>query len=41
LNGMAVAGLKPFANTMQLDESSTLRDYRYADQFSVVRVKRG
>jgi AraC family transcriptional regulator len=36
---MAVAALKPLSNALCLDESSTKQDYRYSNQFSVVRVE--
>jgi AraC family transcriptional regulator len=38
---MAAASLEPWANTMRLDQSSTMRAHRYADRFSVVRVETG
>ncbi len=36
---MAGASLEPCANTIRLDESSTMRAHRYADRFSIVRVE--
>jgi AraC family transcriptional regulator len=36
---MADAPLEPWANSMRLDESSTLKAHRYANRFSVVRVQ--
>jgi AraC family transcriptional regulator len=36
---MVATSLKPWANAMRFDQSSTMRDHCYADRFSVVRVE--
>src|SRR5579863_456207 len=39
VTNMGEARLEPWTNLMRLDHSSTMREHRYADRFSVVRVE--